>query len=156
MKIRNGFVSNSSSSSFLIRYKKYDGTLLLSDEEVKLLQDYNFRTSNFTSVSNLFYKYDSVITEKNEISYCRNVLCNQYSVASFLLKNKIPFSAICSNGTEWLFYEKDSTVLIRINDYGKYFEMYGKFPTTINNQIEYVDIKSFIEDSSFDEYLEKK
>ncbi len=147
MKIRHGFVSNSSSSSFLIKSKEIDRTALLTDSEIELLRANKFKPSNIISVSYLFYNNNNKSFAKdieNNISYQMQISCNQDIVIAFLLKNNISFSGLCVNGTEWLFYKKNSTVMTKIKDFGKYMEIYGHLPYATTPHISYIDVKAFL------------
>lgn len=139
MKTRNGFVSNSSSSSFVVHHRKNGWigpnedhqTILLSKEQLKKLKKFGFKYSN---IMNPHYVRTSV--EKRESSLKKfkrwediyltyDVTCNQDNVIYFLLSNKIPFVALCHYEEELVtwdgkcshFYQVPNTVEIvsRIN-----------------------------------------
>jgi hypothetical protein len=147
MKIRHGFVSNSSSSSFLIKSKEIDRTALLTDSEIELLKANKFEPTNIASVSYLFYNNNNKSFAKdtdNNMSFGMRVSENQDIIIAFLLKNNISFSGLCVNGTEWLFYQKNSTVMTKIKDFGKYMEIYGHLPYATTPHISYIDVQTFL------------
>lgn len=148
MKIRKGFVSNSSSSSFLINYREWDGDILLTEEDVKLLLANGFHPTTKTGVSQVYYDENDIRFVKREdmLSLYKSVTCNQDDIIYFLLKNNISFSALCHYGTEWIFYTKNDKTFLKINDFGKYKEIYGKLPYT-DTHMSNEDVKTFIEEN---------
>lgn len=121
MKIRNGFVSNSSSSSFVVRYKdsnfsapKEPKNFLLSKELLKKLKKFGFKYSN---ISNPYFVGTSLaqkhLTLKSfekweDIYLIYDVTCNQNDVIYFLLSNKIPFVALCHYEEEIVVWDGKS------------------------------------------------
>lgn len=100
MKLRIGFVSNSSTASFIIRYKDFVGSsgggnikILLTKAQVKKLEDYGFKKT--TACYPDQYNFKEVVKDNEEFyNYGYDIVCNQDEPISFLLKNKIPF--VCS------------------------------------------------------------
>ena len=107
MKLRSGFVSNSSSSSFVVESKdpRYGGSLLTKSQE-KLLTKYGFNDESFTKT------YD--------------VTCNQDDVIEFLVKHRIPFKAECHYEHESVIY-KGGSYVYKFPNYGKEITMYDQY-----------------------------
>jgi len=118
MKIRSGFVSNSSSSSFVVKYKtvdyasqKYKYQCRLTEKQIKLLKKYGFK---YTKVNNPYFVDTSVspfektlksFKKWDEVYLGYSVICNQDDVIYFLLNNKIPFVALCHYDEELVFWD---------------------------------------------------
>lgn len=128
MKLRYGFVSNSSSSSFLVRRERerwipYPGEentgrvtivydVILTPEQEQALTDFGFMSSKHW-------------LEEERLEYSYEVSCNQDCVAKFLIKNKIPFTARVHYGQESWFWDGESENIVCFVNYGSIHEMYG-------------------------------
>ena len=126
MKTREGFVSNSSSSSFVVAHKPFTFTdknpkRLLKDSEIKKLKKHGF-------------DFDGQ-------NYVYSVSCNQDDVIELLLKEKISFKAECHYGHYHVFYDKDKNVVIEAYNYGCEADTYG-----IDHILEYVDNTDYPEE----------
>ena len=135
MKIRNGFVSNSSSSSFVVRANKStydkDGKFkcyvsTITDKQRKKLEKYGFYKTHSHCPQAVHWIEDK---QKNEevdknynYGYC--ITCNQDDVTKFLLENKIPFIADIHYGHTTLIFN-GKTVKEAVN-YGTIMAMYGE------------------------------
>jgi len=116
MKLRNGFVSNSSSSNFVVSNKEphvypEPEEDLLSEDDMKKLRDYGF--------FELRDKHD----KPQEFQY--EVSCNQDDVIEFLLKNNIPFEAECHYGHYHVFFYPKKDLVIQAWNYGCEISTYG-------------------------------
>ncbi len=91
MKIRLGFISNSSSSSFIVYPENVDSYQNLTNSDIKLLLSEGFKMS------------DDV--------YGLGVVINGDDVVHMLVKNNIPFTAILDDDTRCVRYFKNSNLL---------------------------------------------
>jgi len=134
MKIRQGFVSNSSSSSFVVKIKGFFHTdnLLnnLTPLQTQKLLDYGFVFSSCLHPSHLEHGF---LYDKNKVlpndanSLIYSVVCNQDDIIKFLIENKISFSACCHYGHEHIFYCNKDDYVIKAYNYGTYMETYGAY-----------------------------
>jgi len=137
MKIRSGFVSNSSSSSFVVRVNDmlvFDENnrhiRFVTDEQIMTLKDFGFKYTMSTYPEELFFDSDWTYAEDREpdddgfiiVSMGMKVNCNQGDVVDFLVKNKIPFLGYCHYGHYSLVC--DGKELIEIPNFGIEYGMY--------------------------------
>ena len=134
MKVRTGFVSNSSSASFIVRIKQddwhnvKDELFIASEEDIIKLEEYSFERTNATN------PFDSNNTRMKTgdpgpdhyISMKYSVTCNYEEQIEFLVKNNIPFKASCHYGHKYISYKKDSDYIFEASNYGLMFNMYGE------------------------------
>ena len=131
MKIRQGFVSNSSASSFVVRivldslwYRRCE-EFTANAEDIEKLKKFGFQPSNLTSP---FLHEDSILLseEDKHISMKYHVVCNQDEVLYFLVKNNIPFKASCHYQQEFVSYKKDSDYIFAADNFGLALDTYGE------------------------------
>jgi len=167
MKIRNGFVSNSSSSSFIVKigYSIVDKIMeerepVASKEDIKKLEKYGFKKSNITSPFDKIKKPYCEISEEEKyltgekfVSMRYYVSCNQDEVICFLVKNNIPFKASCHYDNEYVSFKKDSDYIFEAENYGIAIDMYGEDRLTFEGMeekepIRKVSVKEYLENNS--------
>ena len=119
MKIRKGFVSNSSSSSFLVSYKNFDDEVILSQRDYDTLRKGGFKLSKKTNVSDYRYIRED---EDNPVSLEYDISCNQDDVVYFLLYHDISFMASCHYDDYMLFYEKGTDYVVWLENHGLQYE----------------------------------
>ena len=134
MKIRNGFVSNSSTASFLVKYREYSqeekGYVIvprLPKTTAKKLEKFGFRKANFyTAIQVSGNREDEAYTVKEDDSYnyVYENMCNEEEPINFLLDNKIPFEASLQYDQYYMKYDGKNKIIIATN-YGITLGMYG-------------------------------
>ena len=160
MKIRNGFVSNSSSSSFVVQIKEVfskDDKRIVNEEDIKKVLDFGFVISEtgspFMVQINTCHEEEKKIKEEDvEDEYFLKyyVMCNQDDVIKFLVQNNIPFSASIHYGQQYYQFYKNSDKLFVVKNLGEIANMYGidavkKEIDNKENLIKEIPIKEIIE-----------
>ena len=163
MKIRNGFVSNSSSSSFVVvcmnlmdRKKR-----LITKKEENLLAKAGFRKLfcyYASQVANCFEEEETMEkTEKDALAdfynYGYYVTCNQDDIIYFLLKNGIPFEASCHYNHYNVIYSRGEKDFLEVQNYGEqcammarrgYKEIFGEYGIDTKSPIKKVNVKEWL------------
>ena len=172
MKIRSGFVSNSSSSSFIVRGAKWiciaeDGMgrkqsdhklqQLLTKEQKKALTKFGFRRTIAHTPEQVPNMCDKKAWEDQKVAvkecsksmhnYGYEITCNQDDVIQFLLTNKIPFIANNHYGHRHVFYDDTTDKVTVAVNFGNILEMYGVTPT--------IDTTKAVQQFTRKEYLKK-
>lgn len=171
MKTRMGFVSNSSSSSFVVCYRKNTWIApeedhqkyFLDKNQLKSLKRHGFKYSNVNNPYFVGTGYENVCLNFKSFKRWENIYltyditCNQDDTIYFLLNNKIPFVALCHYDEELVtwdgkceyFYKTSNTVeLLSKNGGSNEFDC-GKdgkyFPAQLVPKIEKYNVKEWME-----------
>jgi len=131
MKKRHGLVSNSSASSFIVRYKDFatqDGfrQTFIEPEVVKLLEANGWFQTNVIHSGDVSYVPDykcEVDDPALSINFGKDVIVNQDDVILFLLEHNIPFTGTCDYGDETVIFNKDSEYFYKFYNIGKMNEL---------------------------------
>lgn len=125
MKIRTGFVSNSSASSFVVKIKNWLEVeklrFLISKDKINLLEKFGFWKSTATIPSHVSWRDfdDESLAKAKEgkdyWSYAYSVSCNEDEVLHFLVDNKIPFSALCHYDHYLVYYDGKNKIIVARN-----------------------------------------
>jgi len=132
MTVRNGYVSNSSTGSFIVIIKDDSTSFLkITEEQKKLLFGYGFRYvyDNWRSVlmnSSPVTDYSDSLPDKDSpICMYYEVSCDEADVEEFLFENKIPFVASEQYDTEFVHYDGIHDWCDRYMNAGTHFAIYG-------------------------------
>jgi hypothetical protein len=127
MKKRTGFVSNSSTSSFIVSvFDKHGKKRVITKAQEKALLGRQFvyvshRSPSHISGPNLLNKSAEQATDQRYLGFW--VVCNQDEEIDWLVEHRIPFTASCHYGHENVFF--DGEELISLPNYGHMGETYG-------------------------------
>ncbi len=134
MKIRTGFVSNSSTASFLIKIKEdeyprsKEKDFVATEEDIQKLIEVGFYFVEARNSCPFFFEPENKSEKRTEKSthLYYYITCNEDSVIYFLVKNNIPFKASCHYDNYYISYRKDSDFIFSAKNFGVEFEMYGE------------------------------
>ena len=142
MKIRQGFVSNSSSSSFTVRFKnnswtKNDKSKLATEDDIKKLAEYGFQLSltdnPFDVHSNNFKDLgDNNVSFVTSLKY--SVTVNQSIILTFLINNEIPFKASIHYDNAFYQYKRGDDKILVARNFGQVLAMYGADKESVENE----------------------
>lgn len=135
MKVRNGFVSNSSSASFVVVVMEFSWETKscerkISEEQEQKLLGLGFQYTKGYPPYLLRNPGERVVcspkdfAEKEDISLCFDVTCNEDEVTEVLFRNKIPFMAMIQNGDFLQVYDGKSDFYEIFTDYVNHFLTY--------------------------------
>jgi hypothetical protein len=162
MKIRNGFVSNSSSSSFVVSVKE-DGLdywvapgkakPLLTPRQIKALKRMGFQYCEHTYASrveqtDVLEVYPEARDSKTATMMYLSVVCNQSDIVEKLVLHEIPFIASCQYGHETVVWRKDDEYVYVLPNLGVEYETYHDMPELLKAKplkIRKVSVKSINE-----------
>jgi len=132
MKTRTSFVSNSSSSSFVVVVKDplyREPHPSITPEKVELLLSEGWIPSNSPYPMKIEWNGIEAPDGKHKedylyLAYC--VICNEDEIIEFLLKNEIPFIATTHYGHQVVDYDPITDTIVEFQNYGAVFETYRR------------------------------
>ena len=131
MKARACFVSNSSSSSFVVVLRDENGNATnVTPEQEQILLAYGFKYINAYwrhALVNGAEKHDSKdgFDSQNSIAMTYDVVCNQDEVMEFLFEHKIPFVESEEYDTQTVHYDGEHDYYDTYVNAGNSFLIYG-------------------------------
>lgn len=132
MKIRTGFVSNSSTASFVVRFRhafrnEGPGPMVATEEDIKKLIAYGFVLSGCCNANPFDVdKFENRDVNKKYVTSLRyDVTVNEDIVVSFLTKNNIPFKAAVHYENYFYQFLRGDDFYTRVLNLGQIVAMYG-------------------------------
>lgn len=129
MKMRFGFVSNSSTSSFIVQRFKDVWTKkpkkLLTKKQEKLLDNNGF------VLGNAYYPHQVDMRSKPDdpkspfVNWVKDVTCNQNDEIEFLLKNRLSFTSSIHYENWVMIYDGETDKLLIAQNWGEQALMQG-------------------------------
>lgn len=149
MKTRNNFISNSSSSSFIVMKKGYKlDNQYCSSEQEKILIEAGWEGFKRIDALELELGVQPIESDDPEV-YGYSVICNEDDVIYFLLKHRIPFTGACHYG-DYSVYYPGGKYFYRANNIGKQLEtlLYYNIEKEPKEEIEKISITEWMESNS--------
>jgi len=157
MKVRNGFVSNSSSSSFIVHFRdqfdfqgKCEKTFI-SKKKMEQLERFGFWKTMAHYPDQVSYQ-DQFEELRGELvsAYGYTIECNEWEVIEFLLKNHIPFKALCHYDHYYIQYDKGNDYVFIARNFGMEYMMYKDLAEVKDQKGSWeVNIDKFLERGSY-------
>jgi len=112
MKSRQGFISNSSSSSFVVQIRILRSSdPLLSEEEINLLLSNGFQWSSVYDPAQVeFSPEGSWVSGTPTNALAVQVICNEDDVIELLVANNIPFTGLTHYGHNSVYFKRDGDI----------------------------------------------
>jgi hypothetical protein len=140
VKVRTGFVSNSSASSFVVQTKKEEYDILqikdfkeLPAEKIELLKNSGFVPIKDRNPFNMscFGQLKANTDDDTFLGY--SIVCQQDEVMQFLVANNIPFRASIHYNDYLYSYDMDDDFICVLHNYGL---SHWQFPKEVFNEEE--------------------
>ena len=138
MKTRNGFVSNSSSSSFVVVLRDNGGVVPdVTQEQEQILLAYGFKYinddwRNALTMGAEEHETKDGFDDKSPIAMTYDVICNEQDVMDFLFENHIPFVESEEYDTRTVCYDGKHDYYDTYINAGNHFLIYGLYDGRID------------------------
>jgi len=125
MKLRLGFVSNSSVSSFLVKLKaefdkKKEKPFIATEEDIQQLESFGFVRAKAHGV------FGPIEPDEAGDWLYYHLICNQDEPLDFLVSNNIPFKASIHYNHTYMSYQRNRDHVLVAHNYGIRIDMYGE------------------------------
>lgn len=125
MKLREGFVSNSSTASFIVKYKEMfrdNNVPLLTLKEIKILEKIGFHKT-LASYPEQISDREEVKDDEKFYNYGFFIIVNEKEIIDDLITYNIPFVANCHYDQYTVIYEKNSKYVDVFINAGMHLQM---------------------------------
>ena len=150
MKVRDRYVSNSSTSSFVVILKDDCQHTQVTQEQIDLLLGYGFKYIKSYwrhALMDGAEQFDNTdgFTEKDTVALYYDISCNEGDVEDFLFEHKIPFVESEEYNTRVVVYDGVSDWYDTYYNSGVRFLIYGMY----NQKMDEMDMKHLAESKPF-------